>query len=119
MLSAPDAPLSPSVIQVMGESATVEALRAATPITHVSREFPPTLLFHGNKDATVPHASSLRMYEALDGAGAAVELHLYNGAPHAFDAVPEMGRQCAAIIALFLDRHVVTPRPVGVPQAVS
>ena len=119
VLSAPDTPLSPSVIQVMGEGATVEALRAATPITHVSREFPPTLLFHGNKDALMPHASSLRMYEALDGAGAAVELHLYNGAPHAFDAVPEMGRQCASIIALFLDRHVVTPRPVAVAQAVS
>ena len=119
MLSAPDAPLSPSVIQVMGEGATIETLRAATPITHVSREFPPTLLFHGNKDALVPHASSIRMYEALDGAGAPVELHMYNGAPHAFDAVPEMGRQCAAIMALFLDRHIVSPRPVAAPQAVS
>jgi acetyl esterase/lipase len=119
VMSAPDAPLSPSVIGVMGEGATIDALRAATPMTHVSRDFPPTLLFHGNKDTTVPHASSLRMYEALDAAGAPVELHMYNGARHAFDAVPEMGRQCAAIIALFLDRHVVSPRPVAVAQAVS
>jgi len=46
-------------------------------------------------------------------------LHIYDGARHAFDAVPEMGRQCASIVALFLDRHVVNPRPVALPQAVS
>ena len=55
------------------------------------------------------------MYRALTGAGARAELHVYEGAPHAFDAVPEFGRQCASIVQLFLDRHVTRPREIRVP----
>ncbi len=117
ILSAPDAPLSPEIQSLMGPDPSADALRTASPISYAAAGFPPTLLFHGNKDELVPHEASLRMYRALDEAGASVELHLYASAPHAFDAVPELGRQCATIMALFLDRQVVNPRPVLVPAA--
>ena len=117
ILSAPGASLSPEIEFLMGPGPGADALREASPISYAAAGFPPTLLFHGNKDELVPHEASLRMYRALDEAGAPVEMHLYAGAPHAFDAVPELGRQCATIMALFLDRHVVHPRPVAVPAA--
>jgi acetyl esterase/lipase len=72
------------------------------------------MLITGNKDELVPDESSFAMYRALIAAGAKAELHVYEGAPHAFDAISEFGRQCASIMALFLDRHVVRPRDVSV-----
>jgi acetyl esterase/lipase len=108
-----------AVGQLLGDDISDASLRDASPITHVGPSYPPTLLFTGNKDLTVPAAASFRMYEALNAAGAPVELHTYNGAPHAFDAVPELGRQCADIMALFLDRHVVRPRPVEPPPSTT
>ena len=89
-----------------------ETAKAASPITYASKVFPPTMLITGNKDELVPVEASFRMYRALIDAGAKAELHVYEGAPHAFDAIPEFGRQTAAIMALFLDRHVVRPREV-------
>ena len=62
--------------------------------------------FTGNKDETVPVVASFNMYRALVDAGATAELHVYADQPHAFDAVPEFGRQAATIMALFLDRYV-------------
>jgi acetyl esterase/lipase len=47
------------------------------------------------------------MYKALQDAGAPAELHVFNGQPHAFDSAPDYGRQCAALIDLFLSQHVV------------
>jgi len=79
---------------------------AASPLSHVRSGLPPTLLIHGTNDTTVPVAASLRMYEALSAAGVAVDLHLYAEQPHAFDAQPEFGRQCAAEMLLFLGRYV-------------
>ncbi len=119
MLAAPGLPLNPEIQFLFGDRFSEEVVRRASPVEYVRRDFPPTLLMHGNRDELVPQEASLRMYRALCDAGAPVELHIYNGAPHAFDAVPELGRQCAAIMSLFLDRHVVNPRLVEVPQAVS
>ncbi|MEX2246185.1 MAG: alpha/beta hydrolase [Dehalococcoidia bacterium] len=111
-------PVLPEVVALlMGKDATDQQLRDASPVTWAKKEFPPTLLMHGNRDELVPVASAFRMHEVLSKAGAPVELHVYNKAPHAFDAVPELGRQCASIMALFLDRHVVAPREVMVPAA--
>ncbi len=103
------------IAALLGPKATREAEDAASPITYVHRAFPPTLLVHGNADDIVPVAASFEMYRALAEASAPVELHVYDGAPHAFDAVPDLGRQVTDIIALFVDRKVANPRPVAVP----
>ncbi|HXF50809.1 MAG TPA: alpha/beta hydrolase [Dehalococcoidia bacterium] len=116
LLGASGLPLSGPVAALMGPGATHDDVLRASPVTYARREFPPTQLFHGTKDELVPVSESLRMFEALRDAGARVELHAYEGAPHAFDALPDFGRQCAEIMALFLDRHVVNPRPVSLPQ---
>jgi dipeptidyl aminopeptidase/acylaminoacyl peptidase len=70
---------------------------------------------HGNADTIVPVDASFEMYRALAEAGAPVELHVYDGAPHAFDATADLGRQVIDVVALFLDRKVAEPRGVDVP----
>jgi acetyl esterase/lipase len=56
------------------------------------------------------------MYHALKKAGAAAELHIFDGAPHAFDNLPEFARACVDLIVLYFDRKVVNPRPVELPE---
>lgn len=112
-------PLTEAAAALFGGEATPETVRAASPITYAGPDFPPTLLVHGNEDTLVPATSSFAMYRALTRAGAPAELHVYNGAPHAFDAERDLGRQCADLVALFLDRHVVDPRPVVLPEATA
>jgi acetyl esterase/lipase len=94
------------------DGSDVQVARAASPIEYARESFPPTLLIHGNRDRIVRPSASLDMYQALAAAGAPVELHMYNGAPHGFDASREFGRQCSELMLLFLDRHVVNPRSI-------
>lgn len=83
-----------------------ETARAASPLTYARAGFPPTLLIHGTADEVVSHRESVRMFEALEAADVPVELHLYAGQPHAFDAAPAFGRQCAQVMDLFLKRYL-------------
>ena len=55
------------------------------------------------------------MYDALISSGVPAEIHIFDGAPHAFDLLPDFGRQCAGILSLFLDTHVLHPRPLVLP----
>jgi acetyl esterase/lipase len=105
---------SPSAVSASAPasvSASAEAAAAASPITYAGPGFPPTMLIHGTADQTVPVAGTVRMYEALAAAGVPVDLHLYAEQPHAFDALPRFGRQCAAEMLLFLERYA--GKPVG------
>ncbi len=60
-----------------------EALRAAySPDLFVTKDTPPTFLFHTFNDQTVPVEQSLRFYEALVKAGVPAEMHIYANGPH-------------------------------------
>jgi acetyl esterase/lipase len=50
--------------------------------TRVSKETPPTFLFHTNADTTVPAENSLTYFMALRKAGVAAELHIFRNGPH-------------------------------------
>lgn len=104
-------------LAALSEADDAGVAELASPVHHVTGEFPPTMLIHGTADTTVPPAASLVMYEALVKARVPVELHMYAEQPHAFDAVPAFGRQCAAEIHLFLDRYL-RPR-TGEPEAAA
>ncbi len=119
MLARPGGVLNQVVRLLLGHDAPEARVAEASPITYARADFPPTMLLTGNRDELVPDESSLRMYAALSGAGASAEIHVYDGAPHAFDAIPEFGRQCAALMALFLDRTVVRPRAVVLSAATA
>jgi acetyl esterase/lipase len=103
---------STPMVALVDDGGTAESARLASPLAHVTADFPPTLLVHGSGDAVVPISASVRMYEALVEAGVPADLHLYAEQPHAFDAQPSFGRQVAAEMLLFLDRYVPAPEAV-------
>lgn len=78
----------------------------ASPITWSQKNFPPTMLVHGNNDKVVPVSETLNMYDQLQKDGAKVEMHIYEGAPHAFDKEPDFFNQLENMIALFVDRQL-------------
>jgi acetyl esterase/lipase len=60
-----------------------EALRAAySPDLFVTKNTPPTFIFHTFNDQTVPVEQSLRLYDALVKAGVPSEMHIFANGPH-------------------------------------
>ena len=79
-------------------------------MTYVQTGFPPTVLFHGLSDVTVPPESSIKVLATLRAASVPSELHTFAGVPHEFDEHPEFAERCADLIDFFLDRYVLNPR---------
>ena len=101
-LGAPD-----SMSYLVGDDTSHEHLATISPVNYVNAEFPPTMILTGNRDEVVEWHDSLSMYLGLIDAGARAELHVFDDQPHAFDAAPDFGRQCAALMDLFLDRNLL------------
>jgi len=60
-----------------------ETLRAAySPDLFVTKDTPPTFLFHTFNDQTVPVEQGLRFYNALVKAGVPSEMHIFSNGPH-------------------------------------
>ena len=60
-----------------------EALRAAySPDLFVSKDTPPTFIYHTFNDQTVPVEQSLRFYDALVKAGVPSEMHIFANGAH-------------------------------------
>ena len=95
----------PGMEPLFGANPSDEVIRAASPISYASHAYPPTLLIHGTADETVPHAMTLAMYEALEQAGAPVDLHLYAGQDHFFDRDPRCSEAVAHAMAFFMARY--------------
>jgi len=91
----------------MGDNTSEASLAAVSPVNLADASFPAAMLITGNQDEIVDWHDSHAMYMRLIDAGARAELHVFDGAPHAFDARPKFGRQCASLMALFLDRLVL------------
>jgi acetyl esterase/lipase len=90
--------------------ADAAAQKAANSTTYIAAGYPPSIIFHGFKDTTIPIESSQRLVEQFRGAGVPVEFHAYEGAPHVFDSNVELAVISAQLADLFLDRHIVNPR---------
>ncbi|MGY1812691.1 alpha/beta hydrolase fold domain-containing protein [Blastococcus sp. SYSU D00820] len=90
--------------QLLGAPAPAVPERAAqaSPVTHVSGGAPPVLLLHGRADRFVPCVQSERLAAALADAGAAVELHAYDGADHMWLGAPEAAADAVERTLAFL-----------------
>jgi acetyl esterase/lipase len=73
----------------------------ANPITYISKETPPFLLVHGDRDPLVPAHQAELLSQALAKAGVAVQLHLVPGAGHGVG-----GREVNDRVDAFFDRHL-------------
>jgi acetyl esterase/lipase len=61
-----------------------DACRRANPITYITKDDPPFLIMHGDKDMTVPINQSQIFCDALKSAGVKVTFHTVKGGGHGF-----------------------------------
>jgi acetyl esterase/lipase len=71
----------------------------ANPITYVSKDDPPFLIMHGDRDNLVPHHQSVLLNEALKKAGVDVTFKTVEGAGHGFG-----GPENTKMVEEFFDR---------------
>jgi acetyl esterase/lipase len=102
----------PTMAKLFGENPAADIVKAASPIAHVNPDHPPTLLVHGTADSRVPHAMTVRMYQALEQAGVPVDLCLYAGQDHFFDQEAQFCDAIANAMAFFIARFVPVQQPV-------
>lgn len=67
---------------LLGMNADAKLLEGLSNEKHVTRETPPTFLFHTSGDTAVPPENSLLFYTALHAKGVPVELHIYEQGRH-------------------------------------
>jgi acetyl esterase/lipase len=81
----------------------------ASPLTHVSKDCPPFLIMHGDKDKMVPVAQSQLLADALKKAGVEVTLKILPGARH---GGPEFQTdEMRQLIREFFDKHLKKATP--------
>ena len=102
---------------LMPPGSDAAAHRAASPLTYAVAGFPPTVIFHGTADTTIPIEESERLFRQLRDAKVPVEFHGIEGVPHVFDSNREYAETAAALADFFIDRHVLHPRQWTAPAA--
>jgi acetyl esterase/lipase len=83
-----------------------DAYRLASPVTHVTKDDPPTLILHGSIDSTVPIHQAEILVEKLKKAGVVCEYDRVEGWPHTMDLDASVNRHCMAKMFEFLDKNL-------------
>jgi acetyl esterase/lipase len=81
-----------------------EKCEAVSPVRYVSKDNPPFLILHGDRDTMVPYAQSVELADLLNKAGVEVTLQRLPGAGHGGPAfgLPAVARLATA----FFDKHL-------------
>ncbi|MCG6156093.1 alpha/beta hydrolase fold domain-containing protein [Rubinisphaera margarita] len=86
-----NAPGSPEAKLLGGvPTQTLDQARAASPLTYISAEDPPFLIYHGDKDPVVPLGQSQVLERRLEETGVPVELIVVAGGGHGPFHTPEI-----------------------------
>jgi acetyl esterase/lipase len=83
-----------------------ETYRLASPITHVTKDDPPTLILHGSIDSTVPIEQAELLVERLKQTGLEYDYDRVEGWPHAMDVEANVNRHCLAKMFEFFNKHL-------------
>jgi len=109
-----DAPESPES-RLVGGPIQDEPYRSlagkANPITYVTKDDPPFLIMHGDKDMSVPLHQSELLYDVLKKAGVDATLRVVKGAGHGLRGGEESSEKLFEIVADFFDKHLKTRKP--------
>ena len=89
-----------------------EKWRLASPVTHITKNSPPTLIIHGTKDTTVDREQSAELVRKLTAAGVENRLITVPGATHAF-AIKTKEFDLRPEVLAFFDRHLKAPAPAA------
>lgn len=81
---------------------------SVSPTTYIGAGYPPTVVFHGVADTTVPVESSQRLFQRMRDNKVPSELHTFEGAEHVFDRDPSLAAMCGSLADLFITRQRAT-----------
>lgn len=107
-------PATKRIELITSEPRRLEICREISPITHVSADDPPTLIFHGDADLLVPIEQSERMIAKLKAAGVTAELVRRPGSGHGW-APAEMAKDVKRIADWF-DQYLAKPATANQPK---
>jgi len=79
-----------------------DKVQRANPITYVTKNDPPFLIVHGDKDPLVPHNQSEILLDALKKAGVEATLYTVPGGGHGGFKDP----QVEVLVAQFFNKHL-------------
>ncbi len=83
-----------------------ELYQLASPITHVTKDDPPTLILHGSIDDTVPITQAELLVNKLKETHLTFDYDRLEGWPHAMDIEAGVNRHCLAKMLEFFDDHL-------------
>lgn len=81
-------------------------LDAASPISLLHEDFPPTIILHATADKVIAIRSSITLHQRLLDLGVPADLHIYADRDHAFDTAPLMMEATVRATTSFLERTV-------------
>ena len=79
---------------LIGEDAPAELVELLSNEKQVTKDTPPTFLFHTDQDTVVPAENSLVFYQALRENGVSAELHIYRNGGHGRGLAAEVQGTC-------------------------
>lgn len=85
---------------------TPEIFKQASPLAHLTKDDPPTLIFQGTIDILVPVAQSDALAERLKGLGIDYVYERYEGWPHTMDVAEAVNRRCVYQMEQFFKKHL-------------
>jgi acetyl esterase/lipase len=97
---APDAPEAKLIGGPVQENK--DKVQRANPITYVTKDDPPFLIVHGDKDPLVPHHQSEILLEALQKAGVQASFYTVAGGGHGGFKDPQVD----VLVSTFFDKHL-------------
>ncbi len=106
-----DSPTAPEALLIGGPvQENKDLCKAANPITYVTKDDPPFLICHGNKDPLVPHNQSVILDEALTQAKVESTLHIVEGGGHGGWRDAKVNK----MVEEFFDKHLKAKKSVGI-----
>ena len=112
-LTTPFAQASDVVKDFLGGKRFAEApdvYRLASPISHLTKAAPPTLIVHGTIDDTVPIDQADSLAAKLKELGVPHEYARLEGWPHTMDLARPVNEYCKRRVGAFLEKHLGSPR---------
>lgn len=99
---------NPAAINFIGQSyeTAPELYQEASPITYITEDDPPTLIFHGTIDDVVPVRQSDLLKKKLDALGVSNEYHRLKGWPHVMDAAVSVNKYCQYYMTAFFEKYI-------------
>jgi acetyl esterase/lipase len=82
----------------------------ASPITHLTKDDPPTLILHGTIDSTVPIAQADKLARRLEQLDIPMVYEKFVGWPHTMDLAQAVNERCCYLMDRFLEKHLPLPK---------